>query len=59
MDMFGETLICGIQIIWNNTKVNKYFVGVLNALIVLPMKNTQINVQQIKIISQYSKNELV
>jgi len=37
----------------NITKVNKYFVGILNLSIALPTKNTKLNVQQIKRISQY------
>ena len=36
------------------TKVNKYFVGYLNTWIALTTKNTKLNVQRIKIISQYA-----
>ena len=36
------------------TKVNKYFIGILNSWIVmLPTKYTKLNVQQIKMILQY------
>jgi len=45
MDMFVDTGICGFRIIRHKTKVNKYFVGVLNSWIALiPMKNTKLNV---------------
>ena len=39
MDMFMDTLICGFQIKRNITHVNKYFGGILNLWIVLPMKH--------------------
>jgi len=47
MDMFVDIGICGFQItcIFNITKVNKYFVGILNSWIVLPTKYTKLNVQ--------------
>ena len=41
VDMFMDTLICGFQIIFNITKVNEYFVGILNSWIALPTKNTK------------------
>jgi len=50
--MFVETWIHGFQIILNITKVNEYFVMILNLGIVLPMKYMKLNVQQIKKISQ-------
>jgi len=53
IDMFLDTLICGFQIILNTSKVNKYFVSFLNLWIALPMKDTKLNVQRIKMISQY------
>jgi len=40
----------------NITKVNKYFVGILNSWNVIPTKYTKINVQQIKMISWYVVN---
>jgi len=52
LTMMG-TWICGFQIIRNITKVNKYFVWILNSWIAKPMKNTKLNVQQIKLILQY------
>jgi len=51
MDMLVDTLICGFQITLKITKVNKYFVGILNSWIVLLTKYTKLNVQQIKMIS--------
>ena len=51
VDMFMDTLICGFQIIFNITKVNEYFVGILNSWIALPTKNTKLNVQRVKMIS--------
>jgi len=42
--MFVDTWICGFQIICNITEVNKYFVGILNLCIALPMKYTKLNV---------------
>ena len=39
LDMFVNTWISGFQIICNSTKVNKYFVGILNLWIALPMKS--------------------
>ena len=55
MDMFVDALICGFQIIPNSTKkVNKYFVGILNLWIALPTRKTKLNVQEIKMISQYA-----
>ena len=41
----GHFGIRGFQIILNTTKVNKYFVGILNLWIVLPTKYTKLNVQ--------------
>jgi len=55
MDMFLDTGICGFQIIHNITKVNNYFVGILNLWIALPTKNTKLNVQRMKNILQYIK----
>ena len=54
MDMFR-----GFQIILNITKVNKYFAGVLNSLIVLPTptKYKEFNVKRIKMISQFLPSE--
>jgi len=49
-DMLVDTWICRFQIMFNITKVNKYFVGILNSWIALPKKDTKSNVQQIKII---------
>ena len=51
MDMFLWTL--EFQIIHSITKLNKFFVGILNSWIALPMKNTKLNVQRIKVISHY------
>ena len=45
MDMFVDILICGFQIIRIITKANKYFVGILNSWVALPMKNMKLNVQ--------------
>ena len=53
MDMFVDTWMCGFQVILNTTGVNIYFVGILNSWIVLPMTYTKLNVQQIKMSSQY------
>jgi len=53
MDMFVDTWIHGFQIILNITKVNKYFIGILNLCIPLPKKYRNLNVQWIKMISQY------
>jgi len=53
MDMFMYTWICGFQILFNITKVNKYFVEILSSWIALPTKYTKLNVQQIKLTSQY------
>jgi len=57
MDMFVDIGICGFQItcIFNITKVNKYFVGILNSWIVLLTKYTKLNVQWIEMMSQYLK----
>ena len=55
--MFVDTWIRGFQIIYNillNSKVNKYFDGILNLRIVLCKKYTKLNVQRIKMILQYS-----
>jgi len=52
MNMFVDSWILGFQIIRNITKVNNYNVGILNLWITLPTKNTEFNVQQIKMISQ-------
>jgi len=52
MDMFVDILICGFQIIRIITKANKYFVGILNSWVALPMKNMKLNVQWIKMISR-------
>ena len=42
LDLFMDTWICGFQIIYNSTNlnVNKYFIGILNSWIALPMKYT-------------------
>ena len=53
IDMFVDILICGFQIIRDITKVNKYFVDILISWIALLTKNMKLNVQQIKMISQY------
>jgi len=53
VDMFVDTWIRGFQLKSNITKVNKYFVGILNSWIALPMKNTKSNIHQLKMISQY------
>jgi len=48
-----DTWIHGIQIIRHITKVTKYFVGILNSWIALPMKkNLKLNVERINMISQ-------
>ena len=52
-DIFVDTFIRGFQIIRNITKVNIYFVGILNSCIGLPTKYIKLNVQRIKMISQY------
>jgi len=52
MDMFVDTLICWFKMIHNITKENKYFIGILNLWIALPLKNMKLNVQQIQMISQ-------
>ena len=39
---------CGFHDICNIIKVNKYFVGILNLWIALPMKNMKLSVQRIK-----------
>jgi len=49
MDMFVDTWIHGFQIMHNITKVNKYFGGILNSLIALPMEIMKLNDQWIKI----------
>jgi len=54
LDISVDTCTCGFQIIWNITEVNKYFYNISNAWIGLPMKTMKSNVQQIKIISQYT-----
>jgi len=41
IDMFVDPCICGFQIIHNITKVNKYFVRILNSWIALPTKHTK------------------
>jgi len=41
MDMFMDILICGLHIVLNITRMNKYFIGILNSWIAL-------NVLQIK-----------
>jgi len=38
MDIFVDTLVHRFQIILNITKVNRYFVGILNSWIALPTK---------------------
>jgi len=58
MNMFMDTWICGFQIILNITKVNKYFVGILNLWIVLPPEYMKFNVQRIKMISQYLRRKV-
>jgi len=55
LDMFGDTWTRWFQIICKITKMNKYFVGILNYGIALPTKYLKLNVQRIKMISQYSK----
>ena len=45
MDMFVYTRIHGIQIIPNNTKASKYFVGIFYSWIALPTKYTKLNAQ--------------
>ena len=44
LNMFMDTLILGFQIILNITKENKYFLAILNFLIVLATKYTKLNV---------------
>ena len=51
-DMCVDTWIREFQSIRNMTKVNKFFVGILNSLIALPTKYTQLNVQRNLIISK-------
>jgi len=46
LDMFVDTWIYGLQIKHNITKVNNYFVGILNSWIALQMKYSKLNVQQ-------------
>ena len=46
LDMFVDTWIHGLQIEHNITKVNNYFVEILNSWIALQMKYTKLNVQQ-------------
>ena len=46
LDMFVDTWICGFQIICNITKVDNYFVGILNSGFALPMKYIKLNVLQ-------------
>jgi len=58
MDMFVYTRIHGIQIIPNNTKASKYFVGIFYSWIALPTKYTKLNAQYIKMISQYLLREI-
>jgi len=46
MDMFVDTLICGLQIIGDITKVNTYFVRIFNLWIAQPTKKfKQLNVR--------------
>jgi len=46
MDIFVDTWNGGFQIVFNITKVNKYFVGISNLWISLPMEYTKLNAQQ-------------
>jgi len=52
LDMFVDTWFRGFQIIYNITKVNKYFCVTLNSWIVLPPKYTKLNIQPIFMNSQ-------
>jgi len=47
IDIFADTWIRRFQIILYITKVNKYFIVILNSWVVLPMKYMELNVQQI------------
>jgi len=58
IDMFEDSWLCGFLNIYKTTKLNKYFIGILNLCIVLPTQNTKLNVQQIKIILQYTAYHL-
>jgi len=55
MDMFVDTWIRGFQItgIRNITKVNNFFIRILNSWIPQPTKTTKLNVQRIKMILHY------
>jgi len=52
LDMFMDTWICGYKIIQNITKVNYYFIGILNFWIVLHTKYMKLRVQWTKMNSQ-------
>ena len=45
MDMLVDTWICEFSNNTQNTKVNKYFIGILNSWILRPTKYIKFNVQ--------------